>query len=86
MAGSNDTQILKMLLKAGADPNLLDQNNESPLLRATERSELPMVKSLLSLTGKQMLHFKRKKSEIFSHITQILPKVLKLRKVMTPLS
>ena len=45
---ASEVKIMKMLLKAGADPNLLDSNNTSPLLRAIERSDLSMVKSLLS--------------------------------------
>ncbi|MCM8534400.1 MAG: ankyrin repeat domain-containing protein [Lentisphaeraceae bacterium] len=48
MATKNEVKIMKMLLKAGADPNLLDQNNTSPLSRSIERSEVVMVKSLLS--------------------------------------
>jgi ankyrin repeat protein len=45
---ATEVRILKMLLKAGADPNLLDCKNSSPLSRAIERSDLSMVKSLLS--------------------------------------
>jgi uncharacterized protein len=48
MAIKNDVKILKTLLKAGADPNLLDQNNTTALSRAIERSDVSMVKSLLS--------------------------------------
>ncbi|NQZ57543.1 MAG: ankyrin repeat domain-containing protein, partial [Lentisphaeraceae bacterium] len=70
MADKNELKMLKMLLHAGADPNLLDKNNASPLMRAIDSCEPAMVKYLLSHGA--MVGLKRvfNKHELFLAIRQ----------------
>lgn len=62
---SDERRILKMLLKAGADPNKLDCKNNSPLLSAIERSDVSMVTSLLSHGAQVGLKRVYKEHDIF---------------------
>ena len=79
---SNSMVIFKMLLEAGADPNLSLRGNRTPLVTAIQCNRLEMVKALLAAGADPDLTYEkdRKPSDYFDilHRDPVIPEIREL--------